>query len=619
MCGIFGKLYFNPHRQERKMLIECLNTLSHRGPDDTGIYEDQDIFLGSRRLSIIDLSKAGHMPMSNERGNLWIVFNGEVYNYLEIRKTLEKKYRFISNTDTEVILHLFEEKGPSCLKELRGMFAFAIWDVRKKELFLARDHLGKKPIKFYLTNHCFIFASEAKALLKDISIPKEVDPIAIHDFLTYQYVPSPRTGFKNIYKLEPAHYMIVKKNGSISKHVYWSPYFLQKSNMPEHVIEELTLSHLKEAVKIRLRSDVPLGAHLSGGVDSSLIVALMAKQSSKRIKTYSVGFKERNYNELEYARLVAKQYHTEHHEIIVNPLMIEELSEIVFSYEEPFADPSILPTWFLCKNTKKDVTVVLNGDGGDENFGGYLRYIAYRIALQLRFVPYGTVFEKLFRLIYNFTDKPIFRHAYKLFQYLSYSHDGLDLYLKLIGCFDEKEKNSLYSYSFKKQVDDLLSDTHIKNMMSGVNKFNLDELLLTDLKTYLPDDLLVKIDIAGMAHSLEVRSPFLDQKFVDFTSQIPSKFKLRGFESKYLLKKIARKYIPNKCIDREKKGFEIPIDQWINNQLRSQINKSFMDETVLFYDIFEKKQVHKLINQAQLNSDHVWTLFILKEWLNTWF
>ncbi|MCX6732988.1 MAG: asparagine synthase (glutamine-hydrolyzing), partial [Candidatus Roizmanbacteria bacterium] len=379
MCGIFGKMYFHKKINESPMLIDCLDTLTHRGPDDSGIYEDKCIFLGSKRLSIIDLSNAGHMPMSNKKKNLRIVFNGEIFNYLELRKTLLKKHHFHSNTDTEVVLQLFEKMGPSCLNELRGMFAFAIWNSDSGELFIARDHLGKKPLKYYADNNYFIFSSELKAILKDPSISKEIDPIAVDEFLTYQYVPSPRTGFKNIYKLEPAHYLIVKKDGNILKKRYWKPRFFPKLTLSENESKKYVLDELKNSVKMRLRSDVPLGAHLSGGIDSSLIVALMSEQLNQPVKTFSIGFEAPEYNELPYARLVASKYNTVHHEIIINSQSLGELPHISYFFEEPYADPAMIPTWFLCKETKREVTVALNGDGGDENFGGYQRYSKYVI------------------------------------------------------------------------------------------------------------------------------------------------------------------------------------------------------------------------------------------------
>jgi asparagine synthase (glutamine-hydrolysing) len=386
MCGIFGKLFFEKTKIEKKDYKDCLDAISHRGPNDEGFYVDENIILGSRRLAIIDLSEAGHMPMTNEDGRFWIVFNGEIYNFLDLRKELEKRHKFKSKTDTEVILHLYEEKGIDCLRYLRGMFAFAVWDKKEKILFLARDRLGKKPLKYYFNDKFFIFASELKAILKDKEVPREIDWGAIDEYLTYQYVPHPKTGFKGIFKLEPAHYLLITLDGKIKKERYWDLDFTQKLNLSENEWIGAIEEKLKESVKIRLISDVPLGAHLSGGIDSSMVVAMMAQEMKEPVKTFSIGFKEKTYDETKYARLVAKRYGTDHHELIIEPNAIEILPKLVYHYEEPYADSSALPTWYLCQMTKNYITVALNGDGGDENFAGYTsRYVAWKLYWRLRF------------------------------------------------------------------------------------------------------------------------------------------------------------------------------------------------------------------------------------------
>lgn len=603
------------------MLINCLNTLFHRGPDDSGTYEDKRAFLGSTRLSIIDLSRAGHMPMSNEKKNLWIVFNGEVFNYLEIKKNLKKKYHFVSNTDTEVVLKLFEEKGPSCLNELRGMFAFAIWDSDKKELFLARDHLGKKPLKYYRDGNSFIFSSELKAIFKDSSIPKEIDPVAIDEFLTYQYVPSPRTGFKNIFKLEPAHYLIIKKNGRVIKRKYWEPCFLPKLASSEKELMEIVLCGLKDSIKIRLRSDVPLGAHLSGGIDSSLIVALMSEQLNHSVKTFSVGFKQPQYNELPYAKLVAKKYKTDHHEIIINESSMEELSKMTHAFEEPYADPSMIPTWFLCKETKKEVTVALNGDGGDENFGGYQRYIRYLIIQYLKQLPFKNILREFLYIIPG----NIGKKSHKLMSDASLKQQ--EIYPRMFGGFGETEKNKYYSAEFKYSIINHNPYHYLSRHLSNDQFHDIDSLINTDLKTYLPEDLLTKIDIAGMAHSLEVRSPFLDHTFVEIAARIPANLKLHDFNGKYLLKKIAEAYLPQECITRVKQGFNVPLDYWFNSKiLKKQLWETFEEKSLLFRFI-NKNEVRNLLRkisgnglrlEKQATSD-LWLLLCLKTWFDVWF
>ncbi len=385
MCGIAGKLNFKNQPVEKTDILAMMNEIKHRGPDDEGIYLNNNIGLGHRRLSIIDLSSNGQQPMPDESKRFWITYNGEVYNFLELKKELLRDgVRFKSNTDTEVIIYLYKKYGAECLKLLRGMFAFAIWDNEKKELFLARDRIGKKPLKYYLSNNVLIFSSELKAILKNKEVKKEIDWQAIDKFLTYKYVPAPRTGFKNIHKLPPAHCMTIKANGEKIIKQYWDLNFEKKLDLSEKDWLKNITNKLKESVQARLISDVPLGVHLSGGIDSSLIVALMAEIQNKPIKTFSIGFKEKKYNELNYARLVAKKYKTNHQEFIIDPKAAEILPELAYSYEEPYADASLLPSYYLSKITKEHVTVALNGDGGDEVFAGYDRYQAAQLYFKLK-------------------------------------------------------------------------------------------------------------------------------------------------------------------------------------------------------------------------------------------
>ncbi len=618
MCGIFGKLYFNKKKNETRLLIECLNTLSHRGPDDSGVYEDGNIFLGSRRLSVIDLSPAGHMPMCNEDKSLWIVFNGEIYNHLELRKKLEKKHRFRSRTDSEVVLHLFEEKGPGCLQELMGMFSFAIWNAKKKELFVARDRLGKKPVKYYCDDDCFIFSSELKAILKDKNIPRSIDYDAVDEYLTYQYVPSPKTGFKNIFKLEPAHYLLIHMSEKIEKKRYWQLNMSDKLSLKEEEWEEQIHTKLKESVCMRLMSDVPLGAHLSGGIDSSLVVAFMAQAMSKPVKTFSIGFEENDYNELPYARLVAQKYKTDHHELMVKPNMIDVLPKLVYHYEEPYADPSALPTWYLCDMTKKYVTVALNGDGGDENFAGYPRYSVFKLYQQLKYLPFKTFWKKISGILYQLTKRGILRKSYKFFS--SYDAHYMLFYLKLIDYFDQEEKRLLYSDVFRKKIDNSRWRSFLESKFSETKDLDwLDKLLYTDINSYLPDDLLVKTDIAGMAHSLEVRSPFLDHEFMELTAQMPSTLKMKGWEKKYLLKKMAQKYLPQENIQRSKKGFGAPFEHWFRDQLNDVVQEKLLDKDFLSLGLFKKTSIERLIKSHQAGqvnySNHLWALLMLREWL----
>jgi asparagine synthase (glutamine-hydrolysing) len=622
MCGIFGKFFFEKTDIKTKTYKPCLDTLTHRGPDDEGFYKDENILLGEKRLSIIDLSSAGHMPMSNEDGSLWIVFNGEIYNFLQLRKKLEKKHKFKSKTDTEVILHLYEEKGPAALQDLRGMFAFAIWDKKKKELFIARDRLGKKPIKFYYNNKFFIFASELKAILKDKTVPKEMDYTAIDEYLTYQYIPSPKTGFKNIYKLEPAHYLIIKSSGELIKTRYWQLDFSKKLDLKEEEWEERILKKLKESIKIRLVGDVPIGAHLSGGIDSSMIVALMSEELNKPVKTFSVGFEESNYDERSYARLVTHKYKTDHHELIVKPSMINILPKLVYHYEELYADPSMLPTWYLCEMTKNEVTVALNGDGGDENFAGYDRYNIFKLYLQLKKLPLKKLIGNANNILYKHTMLPLFKKGAKFFKISG--EDEYKFYLQLIGYFTQEEKQKLYTKDFLHKVNTLKSEEYLLSKFQDSKHLGwLDRLLYTDITSYLPDDLLVKVDIAGMAHSLEVRSPFLDHEFIELTAQMPNSLKIRGYYKKYLLKKIAKKYLPEKNIQRSKQGFGAPLKYWFRDQLQNYLKEKLLDSKFLSYGICTESGIKELIDlhtkSTRDYSNKLWTLLVLREWLHLWF
>ncbi len=622
MCGIFGKFYFKKTRLIPEEFKENINCLRPRGPDDFGFYTDyENIILGSRRLAIIDLSSAGHMPMTNEDGSLWIVHNGEIYNFQEIRKNLENRHKFKSKTDTEVILHLYEEENEDCLKHLRGMFAFGIWNNKKKELFLARDRIGKKPLKYYFNNEFFIFASELKAILKDKGTPKEIDYSAIDEYLTYQYVPNPKTGFKNIFKLEPGHYLIVKESGKILKKRYWQLDYSQKLILSETEWEKQIIEKLKEAVKLRLISDVPLGSHLSGGIDSSLIIALMAQEMKKPIKTFSIGFQESDYNELPYAKLVAEKYQTEHYEFIVKPKMIEILEKLVYQYEEPYADSSALPTWYLCKLTKEYITVALNGDGGDENFAGYTRYNAMKLFQRLKTIPFKNQLKKINQLFYQISKIKLFQKGYRFLD--SYNKEPLNFYLRLIDYFGQEEKELIYSKDLKQQIQNSRWHSFLSEKFNETKNFDwLDQILYADINSYLPDDLLVKVDIASMTHSLEIRSPFLDHEFLELTAKMPSDLKLRGQNKKYLLKKIAYRYLPKECIEKPKQGFGVPLEHWFRGDLKEYLVENLLNKNFLDFG-FKREGIEKLIfdhkSFRQNYANHLWALLMLSQWFKIWF
>jgi len=626
MCGIAGKLNFNSTIQVSPQLIkEMTGALHHRGPDDEGIYVKNNIGLGHRRLKIIDLSEAAKQPMVNEDKTCWIVFNGKIYNFQDLRKDLIKRgHQFISRSDTEVILHLYEDYGEECLKHLRGMFAFTIWDEKNQKLFLARDRLGKKPLKYFIGPDFLVFASELKAILKDPNVPKEPDFEAIHHYLTFQFAPAPLTGFKGIKKLPPAHYLICQ-NGKIEIKRYWKLDFSQKLDLSEKEWKEKILQKLEESVKLRMISDVPLGAMLSGGTDSSCIVALMSKLSAKPVETFSIGFEEKDYNELPYARIVAEKFKTNHHEFIVKPNAIDVLPKLAYFYEEPYADSSAIPSFYLSEFTRKYVTVALNGDGGDENFAGYNRYNALKIFKLLQKT-------QLFRT--NFTQQILILAARILFplskkekvikfiEKLSQSPEKG--YLQIVSYFNEEEKENIYTDSFKEKIKNIDSFEVIKEKFDEAASFDfLDKIFYTDINLYLPDDLLVKMDIATMANSLEARSPLLDHQFLELTAKIPPNLKLKGQNKKYIFKKVLEEILPKEILYRKKMGFGVPLEYWFRKELKNYIYEILLSKRFLSRGMFKKESIKEILdNHTQKNQNcayQIWALLSLEHWFREYF
>lgn len=633
MCGITGKIYFREDKNVTKEEIHRMNEkIAHRGPDDEGIYIKNNIGLGHRRLSIIDLSPAGHQPMSNEDETVWIVFNGEIYNFLQLRPELEEKgHCFKSNTDTEVIIHLYEDYGEECLQYLRGMFAFAIWDERKQKFFLARDRVGKKPLKYYIGKNFFVFASELKAFLNEPGVPKEMDLEAIHHYLTFQYVPHPMTGFKNIKKLPPAHYLTIDLSGNTPKIPepirYWKLNYSTKLNLTEQEWCERILSKLEECVKLRMISDVPLGAFLSGGIDSSAIVALMAKNSPRPVKTFSIGFTEKQYNELPYARLIAEQFGTEHTEFIVEPNAIKILPKLVYHYEEPYADSSALPTYYLSELTRQHVTVALNGDGGDENFAGYSRYVGYQISRFYYNLP--SLIKKISLAGAAFstwiTRSNFFRKAYRFGQDCFHTPPD-ECFLNNTCYFNHQEKNNLYKERIQHRMKDLYSPRYLLDKINTLYPNNidpLDKILCLDFYTYLPDDLMVKVDIASMAVALEARSPLLDHTLLEFTASMPPQLKLKGRETKYIFKKVLGEILPHEILYRKKKGFGVPLESWFRVDLYTYCQEILLDRSNPLLLLIKADQVQTLIQQHREGTcDHaykIWALLTLACWLCTFF
>ncbi len=594
--------------------------LAYRGPDDAGVYCDGPVGLAHRRLSIIDLTPAGHQPMSNARGDVWITYNGEVYNFLELRAELEREgVLFRSRTDTEVILALYERYGKDCVRRLRGMFAFAIWDGRNRSLFLARDRLGKKPLFYYHDGEKFLFASEPKAILQDSTVPVEVDRSAIHHYLAFGYVPSPLSAFQGFQKLPPAHCALVQ-DGKMYVERYWDLSYATKLTLKEDELCEQILANLREAVRLRMISDVPVGAFLSGGIDSSTVVALMSEYSSGPVKTFSIGFEEEAYNELPYARMVAERYATDHHEFIVKPDAMAILPDLVWHYNEPYADSSAIPTYYLAKMTRQHVTVALNGDAGDENFAGYERYLGLKLAMWFDRLPYAV--KHGIELAAN--KLPDIGHPRGLYRrgrrFLSAeSQEPRRRYLQWVGFFTNAWKTKLYTPEFAESMRGFDSaDLLVQAFERARGADFVDATLCADIQMYLPDDLLVKVDIASMAHSLEARSPMVDHRFMEFAASIPSSFKLRGRTKKYILKRAVRPLLPAAVIDRPKMGFGVPIRRWFQEELRDLAYDTILGKRSLERGLFRRPYLQRLLDEHMSGAagwhPQLWCLLMLELW-----
>ncbi len=625
MCGITGKISFT-EKNITEAEIEAMNAeILHRGPDDGGVYisPDNKIGLGHRRLSIIDLSPLGHQPMSYI-DRYWIAFNGEIYNFQEKRDMLEREgYVFKSKSDTEVIMALYDKFGKKCLDHMRGMFAFAIYDEKENTLFCARDRVGKKPFKYYADDSVFMFASELKAILSQKEYHKEPDYLAIHHYLTLQYCPAPLTGFKDIKKLEPAHYLFIDlKTKKVEKERYWKLDYSKKLNLSEKEWEKKILEKLDESVKLRMISDVPLGAFLSGGIDSSAVVALMAKHSSQPVKTFSIGFKEEKFNELSYAKEIAKKFGTEHEEFIVESHAIEILPLLVKHFEEPYADKSALPTYYVSKMTRDFVTVALNGDGGDENFAGYARHSIHKFSLFLD--KFSFIFKFISPITRSLSKKSTL--FYRVHVFAETMADRYDhRYVNYICYFTDEMKNKIYAPEFRQKFSKIDSfDVVASKFKEAGTQDKLEQALFADFETYLPDDLMAKSDIDTMAVSLEGRSPFLDHEFLELTAQIPSGLKLKGFNNKkYILKKALEGLVPKDILYRKKMGFGVPIESWLRGELKDYAYNILLSEKAAKRGIFKKDAVKKLLDShsnGRVNyAREIWALINLEQWFVTFF
>jgi asparagine synthase (glutamine-hydrolysing) len=573
-----------------------------------------------RRLAIIDL-KSGQQPIHNHDRSAWIVFNGEIYNYLELRRELEKLgHTFYTNSDTEAIVHAYDQYGSECPKHLRGMFAFAIWDERKQELFLARDRVGKKPLLYAQVNGQLVFGSEFSALLLHPDVSREVRPEAIDCYLSFMCVPAPLTAYKAIRKLEPGH-SLRWHNGEIKTERYWQPDFTKKLDIDEEEAGRRAVEILRDAVKVRLMSEVPLGAFLSGGIDSSAVVALMSQESSEKVKTFSIGFEEQDFSELHHARRVAEHVGADHHEFIVRPDAVEILPLLVEHYGEPYADSSAVPTYYVARETRKHVTVALNGDGGDECFAGYERYFAMGFAEKYRKIP-AIIRESVIRNAIDLlptspTRKSKIKSAQRLLEVVA--KPRVNRYMHWMSAFNTELKQPLYTEAFRQDTDAAFAASFLETWFKRANGIGLvDTLLLTDLMTYLPNDLLVKVDIATMAVSLEARSPFLDHHVIEFAASLPEGLKLRRLTTKYLLKKVLRQLLPSENLDRRKMGFGVPIGHWFRGKMQPFLREVVLSEKALKRGLFRPEFVRQLIElhtRGERDYSHqLWTLLMLELW-----
>jgi asparagine synthase (glutamine-hydrolysing) len=635
MCGICGAVWTDPRfAVERPVLREMTVALRHRGPDDEGAYISQllhippappqpGVALGHRRLAIIDVDSS-RQPLANENGTIRVVFNGEIYNYRELRKRLEGNgHQFHTEGDTETLVHLYEDEGPEFVKHLVGMFAIAIWDGPRRRLVLARDRIGQKPLYYRQEAGRLAFASELKSLLAIPGTSREIDPAALDEYLTFQYVPHPHTIFRGISKLPPAH-VGVWQDGDWSVHCYWKQEWnVEKPISIGDAVEPLR-ERLRESVRMQLQSDVPLGAFLSGGIDSSILTALMQQESTSKVQTFSIGFPEREYDESHFARSVANHLGTEHHELRVDPNAIELLPKLVWHFDEPFGDSSAIPTYYLAELTRKHVTVAISGDGGDELFCGYDRYRAIRMANLVDRLPLGSALARWRvwdRLPNSGFQKSQLRRLRRFIELVGLPASRR--YGELVSIFNEPRRAALYSDEFVAQLPDRDPTEFLAAAFAKCQQRDaVTAASLVDVMTYLPCDLCNKVDIATMAHGLECRQPFLDHRVVEFAVGLPLSLKLRHRRGKWLLREAFGSMLPAEVFRRPKQGFGVPLDYWLRGDLRSLLHDVLLSPPALGRGYFRPEAVRALIDEHLASKrDHsarLWALLVLEMWQREW-
>lgn len=624
MCGILGKVY---NQYERRVQPEALAgmcaTLTHRGPDDEGFYLNGNVGLAMRRLSIIDVN-TGKQPIHNEDRTIWTVYNGEIYNFQDLRRDLEASgHRFYTHTDTEVIVHLYEQRGVDFVRHINGMFAIAVWDESQRQLILARDRLGIKPLFFAQLPDCLLFASEIKAILAD-GLQPTIDLQALSHYLSLLYIPAPRTIYREIRKLEAGH-MLIWRSDQIAVRRYWDLRGTRPSVVAGRSLADIQAELrglLSDAVRCHLVSDVPLGAFLSGGLDSSTVVALMRQTHSGPVKTFSIGFQDPSYNELHYARLVAERFDTDHTELTVTPDVADVVARLVYYFDEPFADSSAIPTYYLSQLTRQHVTVALGGDGGDEVFAGYITYQADKLARLYNRLP-GLLTHRLV---------PALVHR------LPVSDGKVSLDFKARRFVDHALlEPGRRHYAWKAFFDDALKRAVLSSDVLAALNASLDSypvfqryyekasqydllnaFLYVDAAVYLPDDILVKVDRMSMAHSLEVRVPLLDHRVVEFVFGLPGRLKMPGFRLKHLLRETMRGVLPQQTLRRPKGGFNVPISAWLKHELRPLVQEYLAPNRIRQQGIFNPQGVSRLVSdhvKGQANYSHnIWALLVFTLW-----
>jgi asparagine synthase (glutamine-hydrolysing) len=624
MCGICGKVYFDRERAVTECeLLRMAYTLLHRGPDGEGAWTEGNIGLAHRRLAIIDLRATANQPMSNEDGTIWITFNGEIYNFRELRAELAARgHLFRTHSDTEVIIHAYEEYGRDCLDRLRGMFAFALWDGRARSLFLARDRVGKKPLFYFVGRDRFLFASEIKALFADPAVPVEPDPIALDHFLALGYIPAPLTAFRGIRKLPAAHWLELC-DGRMTMGRYWKLRYTPKRQMDmQDAMAELQW-HIAEAVRLRLVSDVPLGAFLSGGIDSSAVIAYMAQATQQPVRTFSVGFEDTAFDERRFARLVAERYGTDHTELLVKAPVVDILPRLVWHYDEPFGDASAVPSYAIAALTRQHVTVALNGDGGDENFAGYDRYITDRLVRYGDAIPLG-LRRQCAALMHRFPEswrqhQPL-RKLGRIAAVMAQTPERR--YARWAGHFPLDQRRSCYTEAFRSAVDESDPEGLFVGIFAQSDaRDGTDAALDADVNLYLADDLLVKMDRATMAHSLEARSPFLDHVLMEFVASLPPRMKLAGTHKKRILKAALRGLVPDVILDRPKMGFCAPLSRWFRDELREMSHDILLSPRAIQRGYFQPQAVAALLQAhcsgREEHAEQLWDLLGLELWHRT--